>query len=269
MGDRKAHSFIFLFALLMGVVPRPVHSQTTSSLWGRPVTSLHLKCDAHLQLSDFPDAIVQQVNEPLDPAKVAETLKRLYASGRFTDLRAEATAEKQGVGLTFEGRAQYFIGVVSVEGNPGPIEATALTTVARLRLGQPLTEEGVAAAQKHLTDLLVANAYHQSHIRTQLNRNPDTQEVNPLFIVQAGPAARVSQVDFQHQAPFASPRLMRISGWHPGMQLTATRAEHELFRLHQYSWRMATFRPLSISSTGSTMPARTPRRCGSQPRPGR
>jgi outer membrane protein assembly complex protein YaeT len=233
MGDRTTYTFIFLI-LLMGVFAAPIHSQTEPSLWGKPVSSLHLECDAHLKLQDFTGAVTQHEGEALDPAKVSESLKRLYATGRFTELRAEATPEGQGVKLTFVGRAQYFLGVVSAEGSPGPIEATALVTASRLRLGQPLTEEDIAAAQKHLTDLLLANGYYQAHIRHTLNGNPDTEEANLVLSIQAGPASRVSRVDFQSETVFSPQRLMKILTWHPGVHLTATRAEHGLFRLHQF-----------------------------------
>jgi outer membrane protein insertion porin family len=193
MGDRTTYTFIIL-SLLMGSFPAPILPQTEPSSWGRPVTSVHLECDAHLRLEDFPGAVTQQVGEGLDPAKISETLKRLYATGRFTELRAEGAPEARGVRLTFVARAQYFLGVVSAEGNPGPIEATALTTAARLRLGQPLTEEDIATAQKHLTDLLLANGYYQSQISHELNRDPYTQEASLAFRIQSGPAARVSKV---------------------------------------------------------------------------
>ena len=233
MGDRTAYTFIFL-TLLIGVFPAPGRPQSEPSSWGRPVTRIHLECDAHLSLQDFPGAVTQQVGEPLSAAKVSESLKRLYASGRFTEMRVKSTPEAQGVALTFVARAQYFLGVVTAEGDLGPLEATALVTASRLRLGQPLAEEDLSAAQKHLTDLLVSNGYYQSQISHKLERDPATQEANVVFTIRAGPGARVSNIEFHDSAGFPPERLMKILTWHPGVQLTATRAEHGLFRLHQF-----------------------------------
>ena len=43
-----------------------------------------------------------ELNEPLvDAAKVSESLKRLYATGRFQELRAVAVPEAKGVALIF------------------------------------------------------------------------------------------------------------------------------------------------------------------------
>ena len=178
--------------------------------------------------------MTQQIGEPLDPAKISDSLKRLYATGRFSELRAEGAREGNGVSLTFVARAQYFIGIVTAEGNPGPIEARALVTASRLRLGQPLTDEDLNAAHKRLSDLLVANGYYQSRITHDIERNPNTLEANVSITIKAGPPARVSAVQFQDDSGFPPERLMRVSGWHPHMYLTAVRVERGRYRLHQF-----------------------------------
>jgi outer membrane protein assembly complex protein YaeT len=177
--------------------------------------------------------VTQQIGEPLDPTKVSESLKRLYATGRFTELRAEGDPQGQGVVLAFVARAQYFVGTVTVKGNPGPVEAKALVTASRLRLGQPLTDEDLSTAQRHLTDVLVANGYYQSRISHEINRDPGTQEANVLFYLVPGPPARVSSIEFQGDTAFPAQRLLKTASWHTGMQLTSARVERGIFRLHQ------------------------------------
>ena len=230
---RAAYKFLFL-TLTLARIPAPARAQTLPSSWGQTVVSLHLVCDAHLTLQDFPGAVTQQIGQPLDPGKVSESLKRLYATGRFTELRAEGNPEAQGVSLTFVGRAQYFIGLVTAERSPGPVEVTALVTASRLRLGQPLGEKTLEAADKHLTDVLISNGYYRSRISNGIERDPDNQEAKVVFSVEAGPPARLSSVEFNDHAAFPPARLMKLSGWRPGVQLTAARVEHGLYHLHQF-----------------------------------
>jgi outer membrane protein insertion porin family len=206
----RAHPVLLLLGLLLGFCQAPALAQTSPSLWGQPVLSLRLECDAHLALRDFPGAVTQQIGEPLDPARVSESLKRLYATGRFTELRAEGDPQAKGVALTFVARAQYFIGAVTARGNPGPIEAKALVTASRLRLGQPLTDADLSTAQQHLTSLLVSNGYYQSRISHEINRDSDTEEANLLFSLAPGPPARVSSIEFQGDATFPAPRLLKL-----------------------------------------------------------
>ncbi len=230
----RAIPILSLLGLILGFCQVPALAQTSPSLWGQPVLSLQLQCDAHLTLQDFPGAVTQQIGEPLDPARVSESLKRLYATGRFTELRAEGNPQTKGVALTFVTRAQYFMGTVTAKGNPGPIEAKALVTASRLRLGSPLTDEDLSAAHQHLADLLVANGYYQSRISHEIKRDPDTQEANLLFSLEPGPPARVSSIEFRGDAAFPARRLLKTAGWRPRMHLTATRVEHGIFRLHQF-----------------------------------
>jgi len=233
IGGRATHKLILL-ALLFGCVCAQSLAQNPPSLWGRPVTHLLLQCDCNLKVENFPGEVAQQIGEPLDAAKVSATLKRLYATGRFSELRAEGAPEGDGVSLTFVARAQYFVGIVRAEGNPGPIEASALVTASRLRLGQPLTDDDLNAARKRLSDLLVSNGYYQSRITDEIERNPDTLVANVSFVIKAGPPARVSTVQFQDDSGFPPQRLMKVSGWHPRMYLTAARVERGLYRLHQF-----------------------------------
>jgi len=233
MGGRVTHLLI-LFTLLPGSCCGESLARIGPSLWGRPVTNLHLECDCKLTLQNFPGAVTQQMGEPLDPAKLSESLKRLYATGRFTELRAEGMPEGDGVSITFVARAQYFVGIVTAEGSTGAVEARALVTTSRLRLGQPLNDEEVSAAHRRLTDLLASNGYYQSRITHEIERNPNTLEADVIFAIKTGPPARVSAVQFQDDSGFPPDRLMKVSGWHPHMYLTAARAEHGLYRLRQF-----------------------------------
>lgn len=198
------------------------------------VATIQLQCDCNLKLQNFPGTVTQQIGAPLDPAKISESLKRLYATGRFAELRAEGTPRGDGVAVTFVARAQYFVGVITAEGNPGSIEERAVVTMSRLRLGEPLTEDRLEGAHKRLADLMTSNAYYQAVITHAIERDPDSLEANITFDIKAGPPARLSSVQFLEAAGFPPERLMKVSGWHPRVYLSATKVEHGLYRLRQF-----------------------------------
>ncbi len=231
-GGHAVHTLI-LFALLAGC-PGPARAQSLPSPWGKPVVRIRLQCDCNLKLENFPGAVTQQAGQPLDREEISDSLKHLYATGRFSELRAEAAAEGNGVAITFVARAQFFVGVVTAQGNTGPLEARALVTASRLRLGQPLEADGLSAAEKNLSDLMASNGYYQSRISHQINPNPSTLEANVVFSIQAGPPARLSTVEFSRESQFPAEQLMKVAGWHPRLILTGTRLERGLYRLHQF-----------------------------------
>jgi outer membrane protein assembly complex protein YaeT len=205
-----------------------------NQFWGQPILDIRLSCDAPLTLKNFPGAISQTTGQPLDPSKLAQSLKQLYATGRFSDLRADAEPGQGGVHLIFVGRAQYFIGVVQVEGTPSPLEPTVLVTSSRLRLGQPISDESLAAAERHIPEVLASNGYYQTAVRYRIIPNPNTQEAAVVFSVFPGKPARLSAVEFQDRSAFPSLKLEKVAGWKPGMYLTSARVERGLSKLHQF-----------------------------------
>ena len=217
--------------------PARVTAQTSESefkLWGQPVSDIRLRCDASLSMADFPGIVTQETGQPLDPSKVNDSLKRLYATGRFTELRAEGEPGQGGVHLVFVARAQYFVGVVRVEGTPGTMEPRILLTTTRLRLGEPASEEILVAAQRHISEALASNGYYRATVRYRLRPDPATLEAGVIYLIFPGKPARVSEVEFQGQPGFPTSKLAKVAGWKHGVQLTSARVERGVFKLRQY-----------------------------------
>ncbi len=60
----------------------------------------------------------QKAGEPLDRGRVRDSIRRLYATGRFADIQAEVAPSGDGVSSTFTTSANFFVGAVDVEGAP-------------------------------------------------------------------------------------------------------------------------------------------------------
>jgi len=218
-------------------VPAYLRAQTAESgvkLWGQPVLDMRLRCDARLTLAGFPGVVTQEAGQPLDPSKVSESLKRLFATGHFTELRAEGEPGPGGVHLVFVARAQYFVGVVQVEGTPSTMEPRILLTSTRLRLGEPVSEEILVAAQRHISDALASNGYYRATVRYRLRPDPATLEAGVIYLIFPGKPARLSGVEFQGQPGFPITKLTKVAGWKHGVQLTSARVERGVFKLRQF-----------------------------------
>jgi outer membrane protein insertion porin family len=198
------------------------------------VVRIEVKTDAQLYLYQFKKQIVQQVAEPLDLAKVDESLKNLYATGRFATLRADTETEAGGVVLTFAGKARYYIGLVQATGTPKPLDASTLVAAARLPLGRPLYEDELTAATQNILNVLHDNAFYQAKIENSVDRNPATQEANIMLTITPGLQARLRGVTFNGHPGYPSDRLRSVTGWHPGERLTSTDIEKGLYKIHNF-----------------------------------
>ena len=206
----------------------------SSPEWGQPVVRISLKTDANLQISQFKKQIQQEVGKPLDPGKVDESLKELFATGRFTDLRADAEPAAGGVDLVFIGKVQYFVGVVQVEGIFKPLGAGTLVAATRLSLGHPLDAQDLSRAKENIQQALAENAYYQPKIQVKVLRNELTQEADILFTVDAGSPAHVSKIIFEGQPSYPAARLSLIAKWKEGEHLTSADLEKGLFKIHSF-----------------------------------
>lgn len=198
------------------------------------VADVRLEGDAPLKFSSFENQITQGRGEPLDRSRVAESLKKLYATGRFSDLTADAEPQGQEVVLIFRARVSYFVGIVRVEGAPKYVDAAALASATRLRLGEPLSDRSLNQAMGRLVSLLNDNAYYQARATVAESRRPDSQEADVIFSVTAGPPARLGEVEFRGDSSFPAPVLLKASRWRTGAQLTSARLERGLTRLHDF-----------------------------------
>jgi len=211
-----------------------LQADTSTSLWGRTVLDIRLKADADLTVADFKAEIAQHKNESLERSKVAASLRNLYATGRFVELAANAEPRGQGVVLVFEARVRYFTGVVRVGGAPREIDPAALAGASGLRLGQPLTDEGIERAREQIVSALANSAYHSAKIEVSLDRHPENQEADITFSVDPGRAAHLSGVSFTGDVIFSAAVLLREARWRTGIQLTSARLEHGIVRLHSF-----------------------------------
>ena len=205
-----------------------------STEWGQPVVRMRLDCDAHLSLERFADHVTQRVGEPLDREKVSQSLKNLFATGRFSELRADVEPAAGGVELIFIARAVYFVGVVHVEGAPGVLDPRVLETASRLRLGEPLYAGDLAAARDRLIAVLAENGYYEPQVRYTTNPDPDTQATEIVFSLTPGPAARLASVAFEGHLIVPVERLIKVTGWRHGSHLTSSRLERGMFKLHRF-----------------------------------
>lgn len=215
---------------------RPARAQSATSsetAWGQPVVDMRIESDEPMKLHDFSRAITQRIGAPLDRSQVAESLKNLYATGRFRELRVDVQQKKTGVVLIFVGQAQLFLGIVQVDGAPPGVRPGTLRSASRLRLGQPLSEEDLAAARDRLRALLVADGYYRAEVTSELERHP-YGVTDVAFTVVAGRQARLSGVEFEGQPVFAPPRLAAVAGWKAGTHLTSAGVERGLERIRKF-----------------------------------
>ena len=101
---------ITALALLIGAAlthaQAPPDAATANAAADPKVVAVRIVKEDGTVLSEAPAGISVETGKALDRAKVAETMRALYRTGNFSDLRAVATPVEGGVRLDFVARAQ-------------------------------------------------------------------------------------------------------------------------------------------------------------------
>src|SRR5260370_33656173 len=81
-------------------------------------------------LSGAPSGIAVEAGKPLDQRKIAESLRALYRTGEYADLKAVLAPVRDGVRLDFVVKENLFCNEGRIEGRaPPPIDASAAAGV--------------------------------------------------------------------------------------------------------------------------------------------
>ena len=157
----------------------------------------------------LPGQLSQQSGQALDPAKVTASIRRLFASGRYRDIRVTGQRTAGGMVLTYVGVPRYFVGRVTIEGVKQERLVSVLEYSTKLNPGSPFTQADVAAGTEGVKQALASAGYFASTVtpRTELDE-PDRQ-VNVFYKVNMGPQARIGEVAVEGSDPGFTPEEFR------------------------------------------------------------
>ena len=213
----------------------PTTAQSPLSRYeGLPVREVRIQSDAAVDpslLSQLP----LQPNQPLDRKKIRASVQKLFATRQFQDIQVEAEKDQRGeVTLVFVAEENYFVNGIFVDGVPPHAPtATQLINATKMELGELFTQDKLNAALQNIRRLLVDNGYYHGSATTTDKRNPNTQQVDIFFHVQAGPLAKVGNVTFRGDSGFNQAELPNITKLHPGDRVSAAHVRRALERLRK------------------------------------
>jgi len=139
--------------------------------------------------------LAQQPGKPLDPDAVRQSMRRLYATGRYRNLEARGVRTETGLVLIFSGVARYYVGRVLVTGVNDDRLTSLLEASTNLQPGVRFAQTDLDAALKSVKDTLGQNGYYESKVTAVTKADDDSQQMNITIAVQLGVKARVGAVD--------------------------------------------------------------------------
>ncbi len=164
-------------------------------------------------IAQLRELVAVQAGEELSMAAVRKSIEKLYATGRFQDVAVDATEGDGGIILTFQTVNRWFIGGQRIEGAKDPPSITQLLNSTKLSLGQEYTEGRLHQAVENMRTLLYANGFYQAKIDTNIERDPETEQTEVLFDIEAGTRARFADPILRGKTVLTPRDVIRSTGW--------------------------------------------------------
>jgi outer membrane protein assembly complex protein YaeT len=190
-----------------------------SKLAGLQVIRISFEGVPAARLAPLPDHLAQTTGAPLSEAKLAASLRQLYATGLYESVEATGTRSGDGVAVTFRGKPALFIGRVSVEGAKGATLNTQLEYASRLAAGTRFTPARLTEGLAQMRAMLADNGFHEPVITDALTEHPEDQLVDIAFHVVPGPQAHVGDVQITGDAGMSADEFRRLARLRQGARV--------------------------------------------------
>ena len=215
--------------------PAPPSTLGPSSAYlGRTVREIRFTGIAEREKEHLRQLIPQKAGEPLDRDHVRDSVNVLFNTGLFADIKVEAEKDDRGqVILTFIIVSNYFIGVVSVEGEPGRPSANQIISATKFQLGEVYNPEKLERARKSILQLMSDNGFYRASTTFEEHSHPETNQMDVLFRIAPGVPAQVGQVNVSGDAGYSQGQIQDIAKMHPGDRVTAARVTNALQRIRK------------------------------------
>ncbi len=173
-----------------------------------------------------------KIGNPLTRESLHDALQALFATGRFSDIQAEVDrTDTGGVRLRFLTVANYFVGMVTIEGVSTNPSANQLASSTRLELGELYTQEKLNRALLGIRRVLEENGFHQSKVTTSLRRDEQQYQINLTFHVVLGPRAVVGKITVEGDAGYTAAEIEEIGKLHSADPVASSRITRALQRI--------------------------------------
>ena len=200
---------------------------------GKVVRSIEIQGVTDGDRAHILQLLPQKAGEPLNRARVSDSIRALYATGRFADIQAEIAPSGDGVLLTFNTSANFFVGSVDVEGAPSRPTSNQIVNASKLQLGELYAQEKLNRALENVRQLMQENGYYRARVTAESISNASTQQVNILFHISRGEQAKVGEVKVTGSSGLSSYEVQDIAHLERGDRLTADRMRGSMQRLRK------------------------------------
>src|SRR6202521_5202910 len=229
----------FALALLTGAAPTRAQAPPSTSVTGvgkeePKIAAIRIVKEDGQVLSDSPSGIAVETSKALDRGKVADSLRVLYRTGDYADLRAVVTPVADGVRLDFVVRENLFFNQVRIEGLTAPPSDASAAAAMQLTLGQAYRQVAVNEALERLRETLREEGLYHAEVSAETVPHPETHQMDIVVHVKPGPRARVGIIQLKNGTEYPDAEILSRLKMKAASQITSAKLQRGTGRIRKY-----------------------------------
>jgi len=230
---------IFALALLTGAAPTHAQTPQGTSVEGvakeePKIVAIRIVKEDGQVLSDSPTGIAVESGKALDRGKIADSLRALYRTGDYADLKAVVTPVADGVRLDFVVRENLFFNQVRIEGLTAPPSDASAAAAMQLTLGQTYRQAAVSEALERLRETLRDEGLYQAEVSAETVPHPETHQMDIVVHIKPGPRARVGIIQLKNGTEYPDAEILSRLKMKVGGTITSAKVQRGTGRIRKY-----------------------------------
>ena len=230
---------VVALALLTGAARTHAQTQLDSSAANAvkeepKIQSIRIVKEDGQVLTESPSGITVETGKPLDRGKVAESLRALYKSGDYSDVRALVTPVTDGVQLDFVVRENLFFNQVRIEGLTAPPSDASAAAAMQLTLGQPYRKVVVDEALERLRETLHDEGLYRAEVSADTVPHAEAHQMDIVVRVKPGPRARVGIIQLKNGTEYRDTEILSRLKMKTGGEITSARLQRGTERIRKF-----------------------------------
>src|SRR5438876_11554127 len=184
-------------------------------------------------LSEAPAGIAVETGKGLDRGKVAESMRALYRTGNYSDLRAVAFPVEGGIRLDFVARENLFFNQVRIEGLSAPPSEASAAAAMQIALGQTYRRAIVDEALERLRETLRDAGLYRAEVSAETAPHPEIHQMAIIVHVKSGPRARVGNIQMKDDTEYRDADIPSRVKMKAGSEITSARLQGGTHRIRK------------------------------------
>ena len=177
---------------------------TTAAVPGGTIAAIQVEGNHRIEAGTIRSYMLVRPGDPFDPDRLDRSLKTLYATGLFQDVRLD----RQGNTLVVHIVENPLVSRVAFEGNH-EVDDKTLTPNVQLRPARSISPQLAEDDRRHILDLYAQKGYYDASVTPQIIRLPDNR-VNVVFRSTKAPPPRSARSAFVGNHAFSQGRLSEV-----------------------------------------------------------